>query len=186
MAFKPRELTRLQQPATLTDARSLPTPARHDGGSSDPFKPGTGFYSTGAHRVFTPLSPDDFFDVIELKETAQGSFRVYTKVVDQSCLTWLCFTSSFVAQGQSGPRLILLHGGGHSGASWACLTSQLTQLCDCQVVAFDARGHGATVVKGDEHGRHTMAKLNATLPCHLHWHRSIIGHAMRGPAIAVG
>eukprot|EP00045_Choanoeca_perplexa_P007171 m.63268 g.63268 ORF g.63268 m.63268 type:complete len:394 (-) comp13963_c1_seq3:1439-2620(-) len=136
MAFKPRDLTRLQQSEKPSSPRGLPQPtSRLDAcneRSAAPFKPGAGFYSTGAHRVFTPLNPNSFFDVIENKETSRGSFRVYSK-------------------GQSGPRLIFLHGGGHSGASWACLTDQLSQLCECRVLAFDARGHGATTVEGDEH-----------------------------------
>lgn len=40
--------------------------------------------------------------------------------------------------------MVLLHGGGHSALSWALLAEELTQLVHCQVVAFDARGHGGT------------------------------------------
>ncbi|KAL8437275.1 hypothetical protein ACSSS7_001038 [Eimeria intestinalis] len=53
--------------------------------------------------------------------------------------------SSCNASGSSGPLLFLLHGAGHTALSWACFTRLLRDGSPpLRVLAFDARGHGAT------------------------------------------
>ncbi|EDQ92563.1 uncharacterized protein MONBRDRAFT_35614 [Monosiga brevicollis MX1] len=82
------------------------------------------YYSSAAHRVLTPLSWEGYFDS---KHTTSKGFTYYRK-------------------GTTGPNVLLLHGGGHSALSYACFAKLLSELSDCQIVAYDARGHGATQV----------------------------------------
>lgn len=52
--------------------------------------------------------------------------------------------------GKDGPLLLLLHGGGFSGLSWALFSVELMKRCKCQIAAPDLRGHGDTIVGCDE------------------------------------
>lgn len=51
--------------------------------------------------------------------------------------------------GKEGPVLLLLHGGGHSGLSWAVFTAAMMDLCNCRILAMDIRGHGHTKTTDD-------------------------------------
>lgn len=48
-----------------------------------------------------------------------------------------------------GPVVILLHGGGFSGLSWALFSQCLTEIVECCCVAVDQRGHGSTKTADD-------------------------------------
>ncbi|KNC84070.1 hypothetical protein SARC_03698 [Sphaeroforma arctica JP610] len=48
------------------------------------------------------------------------------------------------SRGSKGLCVLLLHGGGYSGLTWACMTKQLNSMVEVQVVAPDIRGHGGT------------------------------------------
>ncbi|KAK0170164.1 hypothetical protein PV328_010761 [Microctonus aethiopoides] len=52
--------------------------------------------------------------------------------------------------GNEGPTLVLLHGGGYSGLTWAEFTKSITSMIKCQVVAIDLRGHGDTHTTNDD------------------------------------
>ncbi|OQR91453.1 protein phosphatase methylesterase [Achlya hypogyna] len=49
--------------------------------------------------------------------------------------------------GTEGPVVVLLHGGGHTGLTWALTTKLLKQ--HCRVVAPDFRGHGESHTRND-------------------------------------
>ncbi|XP_054717234.1 protein phosphatase methylesterase 1-like [Uloborus diversus] len=83
-------------------------------------------------RDYTPVSWDKYFDTYRDVKISDGStFRVYLK-------------------GSSGPLLLLLHGGGYSGLTWALLSTSIHQLVECQIAALDLRGHGETHSSNDE------------------------------------
>ena len=42
----------------------------------------------------------------------------------------------------TGPLVVALHGGGFSALTWALFSKYLVEAAQCQVVAFDQRGHG--------------------------------------------
>ncbi|KAL7292364.1 hypothetical protein TKK_0013966 [Trichogramma kaykai] len=53
-------------------------------------------------------------------------------------------------QGNEGPLLVLIHGGGYSGLTWAQFTKAVTALVTCQIMAIDLRGHGSSKTKKDD------------------------------------
>nr|CAG4644032.1 EOG090X07NZ [Lepidurus arcticus] len=53
-------------------------------------------------------------------------------------------------KGDSGPLLVVLHGGGFSGLTWALFTAHITELIHCQVMAIDLRGHGETKTSNEK------------------------------------
>uniref|UniRef100_A0A0A9YJP2 Protein phosphatase methylesterase 1 n=1 Tax=Lygus hesperus TaxID=30085 RepID=A0A0A9YJP2_LYGHE len=52
-------------------------------------------------------------------------------------------------KGDSGPCLVLIHGGGFSALTWSLLTTTLYDMVECQVLALDLRSHGDTFTKDD-------------------------------------
>lgn len=48
------------------------------------------------------------------------------------------------------PTLVLLHGGGYSGLTWAPFTRYIEQICQCRILAIDLRAHGDTKTENDE------------------------------------
>lgn len=42
----------------------------------------------------------------------------------------------------TGPLVVALHGGGFSALTWALFSKYLVEAADCQLLAFDQRGHG--------------------------------------------
>jgi len=48
-----------------------------------------------------------------------------------------------------GPVVVCLHGGGFSALSWALFSKHLVEAAQCQVLAFDLRGHGDTKTSND-------------------------------------
>lgn len=47
------------------------------------------------------------------------------------------------------PTLVVLHGGGYSGLTWAQFTKTIEQYCKCRVLAIDLRCHGDTKTSDD-------------------------------------
>ncbi|XP_033103761.1 protein phosphatase methylesterase 1-like [Anneissia japonica] len=77
-------------------------------------------------RDFTPLPWSSYFTSYQdVKIDKENIFRVYEK-------------------GEAGPVVVLLHGGGFSGLTWAVMSSVLIQQVKCRVIAMDMRGHGET------------------------------------------
>lgn len=89
--------------------------------------------SKGLQRIrdYSPVKWEPYFD--ESKDIAIGdnSFHVYTK-------------------GTEGPTLVLLHGGGYSGLTWAEFTKSIMTMVVCKVVAIDLRGHGDTSTTNED------------------------------------
>lgn len=81
-------------------------------------------------KDYTPVRWDKYFEGEKDVEVGENMFRVYTA-------------------GSEGPVLLLLHGGGHSGLSWAVFTASVMELCNCRIYAMDIRGHGHTKTKDD-------------------------------------
>ncbi|EQC39887.1 hypothetical protein SDRG_02544 [Saprolegnia diclina VS20] len=94
--------------------------------------------------------------------------------------------------GAEGPVVVLLHGGGHTGLTWA-LTTKLLKT-HCRVVAPDFRGHGETHTTNDSDlseetlVNDTIRVLQALLPGEAGTERGspmiLVGHSMGG-AIAI-
>lgn len=91
------------------------------------------------------------------------------------------------SQGNEGPLLVLLHGGGYSALTWAHFTQCITTLVTCQVMAIDLRGHGSSVTKNDDDlsietlaadAAHVLGEISDNRPI------IVVGHSLGG-AIAV-
>lgn len=125
----------------------------------------------GGRRDYTPVSWKQYWDKSESVTLENGDvFQVYKR-------------------GEAGPLLLLLHGGGYSALTWSLFAESVSEMVECQVMAFDQRGHGDTKTSDDSDlSADTLAKdvglvIEATYglqqpPCVL------IGHSMGG-AIAV-
>ncbi|GMS91556.1 hypothetical protein PENTCL1PPCAC_13731 [Pristionchus entomophagus] len=82
-------------------------------------------------KSFAPLPWDEFFDSKTAVNIDGDQFNVYLK-------------------GSSGPVFFFLHGGGYSGLTWACLTSELNARCECRCVAPDLRCHGLSACANED------------------------------------
>lgn len=81
-------------------------------------------------KDYTPVAWHKYFEGEEDIRVGENVFRVYTS-------------------GKEGAVLLLLHGGGHSGLSWAVFTGVITKRCNCRVLAIDIRGHGHSKTSDD-------------------------------------
>lgn len=82
-------------------------------------------------RDYDPVRWTPYFDHSKDVPVGQNTFHVYIK-------------------GTEGPLLVLLHGGGYSGLTWAELTKSIMTMVLCRVMAIDLRGHGDTHTTDDE------------------------------------
>ncbi|KDR16494.1 protein phosphatase methylesterase 1 [Zootermopsis nevadensis] len=124
----------------------------------------------GRKRDYTPVKWSRYFSQCRDVAVNGNQFRVY-------CL------------GDSGPLLVLLHGGGFSALTWALFSSSVTSMVGCQVLAIDLRGHGDTVTTNEEDlSAETMARDVGDVVTTLYETDPppviLIGHSMGG-AIAV-
>lgn len=126
--------------------------------------------SRGAQRKrdYEPVRWNPYFDHSKDVPVGQNIFHVYMK-------------------GTEGPLLVLLHGGGYSGLTWAELTKSIMTMVLCRVMAIDLRGHGDTHTTEDEDlSADTLASdVAAVIEAIAHDDQIIlVGHSMGG-AIAV-
>ena len=116
-----------------------------------------------------PLGWEGYFDSAEeLEVQGRGTFRVYRA-------------------GGAGLVLLLLHGGGYSGLTWALMARRLGSAC--RVVAPDLRGHGLTRTPEDaDLSAETLAADATAVWLALHGAEApptvVVGHSMGG-AVAV-
>jgi len=86
----------------------------------------------GRKRDYSPVGWDKYYEVKDDIAISEGNvFRVYRT-------------------GTNGPLLVLLHGGGYSGLTWALMAMNISRLVECQVLAIDLRGHGSTKTNDEE------------------------------------
>ncbi|XP_072743666.1 protein phosphatase methylesterase 1 [Anoplolepis gracilipes] len=119
-------------------------------------------------RDYDPVQWNPYFDHSKDVPIGQNTFHVYIK-------------------GTEGPLLVLLHGGGYSGLTWAELTKSIMTMVLCSVMAIDLRGHGDTHTTDDEDlSADTLASDVAAIIETLAHDTPIIlvGHSMGG-AVAV-
>ncbi|KAJ8668154.1 hypothetical protein QAD02_009817 [Eretmocerus hayati] len=119
-------------------------------------------------RDYEPASWSKYFDERQPVSVNGNTFHVYS-------------------QGNEGPLLVLLHGGGYSALTWAQFTKCITSLVTCQVMAIDLRGHGSSVTTDDDDlSINTLATDVAGILESVSNNRPIIavGHSLGG-AIAV-
>ncbi|XP_023303745.2 protein phosphatase methylesterase 1 [Lucilia cuprina] len=152
---------------TMLKGRLPPTIPSSRIGRSDSFK-------KSRVRDFKPSLWSEFFDekddvVVDEKRT----FRIYrTKQPEKP-----------------GPVLLLLHGGGYSGLTWAHFCMEITNMIHCQCLSIDLRGHGDTQTDDeDDLSADTLAKDIGDLLLKIYPANMppiyIVGHSMGG-AIAV-
>jgi len=91
-------------------------------------------------RDFTPRPWSDYFDQKKIVQLDNGdTFVVYAKGSGQA-----------TEEPDGRPWLVLLHGGGYSGLTWATFAKEIASKVQCQVLALDLRGHGDTVCAEEE------------------------------------
>ncbi|XGW13728.1 hypothetical protein V3C99_000218 [Haemonchus contortus] len=138
--------------------------------------PGTTNLHSGGKRTrdSTPLTWDKFFDENRTVDVDGDSFNVYLK-------------------GTSGPVFYLLHGGGYSGLTWACLARELSSRIQCRLLVPDLRGHGHTQTRDDKdlsverQTKDIIGIYNAVFPAENEEDPPlvcVVGHSMGG-ALAV-
>lgn len=121
-------------------------------------------------KDYSQLEWNTFFDEKLFINVDDDKFCVYTK-------------------GNTGPVFYLIHGGGYSGLTWACLTEELSAQVDCRIVAPDLRGHGETECE-DEDDLSTERQVRDIVAIHKNLFKGesiptiIVGHSMGG-ALAV-
>lgn len=96
-------------------------------------------------------------------------------------------TFHYYSGGNDGPTLVLLHGGGYSGLTWAEFTKSISSMIICKILAIDLRGHGDTHTTDDEDlSAETLAKDVSEIIKIVSKDNPIIliGHSMGG-AVAV-
>ncbi|XP_049847292.1 protein phosphatase methylesterase 1 isoform X1 [Schistocerca gregaria] len=126
--------------------------------------------AVGSKRDYAPTKWNKYFSEYEDVHVRENTFRVYKR-------------------GDSGPALVLLHGGGFSALTWAVFSASVTNLVACRVLAIDLRGHGDTETTDDEDlSAKTMASDVGDTISMLYGTDAppviLIGHSMGG-AIAV-
>uniref|UniRef100_A0A6A7G343 protein phosphatase methylesterase-1 n=2 Tax=Hirondellea gigas TaxID=1518452 RepID=A0A6A7G343_9CRUS len=63
-------------------------------------------------------------------------------------------------RGSDGPLIVMLHGGGYSALTWSLVVEEVcNEVQQCQVLAFDQRGHGSTrTVRTEDLDADTLAR----------------------------
>ncbi|XP_037937984.1 protein phosphatase methylesterase 1 [Teleopsis dalmanni] len=152
---------------TMLKGRLPPTVPGSRIGRSDSFK-------KSRVRDFKPTQWNEFFAykedvVVDEKRT----FRIYRTKQPEKV----------------GPTLLLLHGGGYSGLTWAHFCVEITNIIHCQCLSVDLRGHGDTCTGNeDDLSADTLAHDIGDLLNKLYPDEKppiyLVGHSMGG-AIAV-
>lgn len=94
-----------------------------------------------AQKDYSPVSWESYFESfrdVVLPKQSHDTFRVYL--------------SGFQEDADYGnkPLLLLLHGAGYSGLTWALFVKNLVSLCYCKIAAIDLRGHGSSHSSNDD------------------------------------
>lgn len=119
-------------------------------------------------RDYDPVQWIPYFDESLDIEIGNDTFHIYNK-------------------GTEGPTLVLLHGGGYSGLTWAEFTKSIMTMIVCKVMAIDLRGHGDSHTSNDEDlSADTLAEDVAGIIKATTENKPVIlvGHSMGG-AVAV-
>ncbi|TMW44271.1 hypothetical protein DOY81_010651 [Sarcophaga bullata] len=152
---------------TMLKGRLPPTIPGGRIGRSDSFK-------KSRARDFKPSMWSEFFaEKDDIVVDDKRTFRVYrTKQPEKP-----------------GPVLLLLHGGGYSGLTWAHFCMEITNMIHCQCLSIDFRGHGDTQTDNeDDLSADTLAKDIGDLLLTIYPTNMppiyVVGHSMGG-AIAV-
>lgn len=119
-------------------------------------------------RDYDPVQWNPYFDHSKDVPIGQNTFHVYIK-------------------GTEGPLLVLLHGGGYSGLTWAELTKSIMVMVLCRVMAIDLRGHGDTHTTDDQDLSAETLALDVAAIIDAIAHDApiiLVGHSMGG-AVAV-
>lgn len=83
---------------------------------------------------YNPVMWSEYFAEQRDVQTAKGTFRVYlTKQPEET-----------------GPLLVMLHGGGFSALSWSHFSVEIAKIIHCQCLAIDIRGHGDTQTENED------------------------------------
>ncbi|KAL9706688.1 hypothetical protein quinque_010206 [Culex quinquefasciatus] len=83
---------------------------------------------------YNPVMWTEYFAEQRDVQTGKGVFRVYlTKQPEET-----------------GPLLVMLHGGGFSALSWAHFSVEIAKIIHCQCLAIDIRGHGDTQTENED------------------------------------
>lgn len=83
---------------------------------------------------YNPAMWSEYFAEQRDVQTDKGKFRVYlTKQPEET-----------------GPLLVMLHGGGFSALSWAHFSVEIAKIIHCQCLAIDIRGHGDTQTENED------------------------------------
>lgn len=124
-----------------------------------------GYFRKDQPKDFSPLTWEKYFSEYRTIELNSNKFRVYVS-------------------GTEGPVLVLLHGGGYSGLTWALFTDEIMKKIQCKVLAIDLRGHGETETKDDDDlSIDTMTNDIVGIVDHLYGTSEtiiFIGHSMGG------
>lgn len=118
----------------------------------------------------SPLKWQDYFDEEERIQCNHATFQIYK-----------------AGKHESGPVFVMHHGAGYSALSFGLVAKELTA-AGCNVVAFDARGHGKTIADDESHlsleqlGQDLIAIIQALwdTPPELF----LVGHSMGGAVVA--
>ncbi|KAL5012268.1 hypothetical protein ScPMuIL_010819 [Solemya velum] len=122
-------------------------------------------------RDFTPVQWNKYFErTHNVRVSENNVFKLY------DC-------------GSEGPVLFLLHGGGYSGLTWACMSAALSSQVKCRCVAVDLRGHGESTTSDDQDlSAETLSKDVADIVATYYGEEPppiiLVGHSMGGAIAA--
>ncbi|KAK4872086.1 hypothetical protein RN001_016210 [Aquatica leii] len=83
------------------------------------------FNPRGSCTDCSPLKWSKYFDKEEQVQIEENTFNVYSI-------------------GNTGPVLVLIHGGGYSALTWSLFVEEISNRVECRILAIDLRGHGRT------------------------------------------
>lgn len=84
----------------------------------------------------------------DFKPTVWSEFFSQKEVIVLDEKTSFCVYKSKPPE-KEGPIILLLHGGGYSGLTWAQFSIEITSMIHCQCLSVDLRGHGETITEDD-------------------------------------
>lgn len=129
-----------------------------------------GSFKKNRQKDYTPTMWNEYFhEQKDVKIDDHNVFRVYLSRSPE----------------ESGPLMVLLHGGGFSALTWSLFVTEITSMIHCQCIAIDLRGHGDSQTADEEDlSAETLATdvakvLEALYPENPP-QMMIIGHSMGG------